>query len=321
MNYSLQEIAQKLSEKNSVLLLTHKNPDGDTLGSGTALCRALSQMGKQVVMRCSDAISPKFEYLLEEFPKQPENFSPDCIVSVDIADPQLLGESLFCYADQIDICIDHHKLNRMTAQMSYIDVTAAATCEIIYELLLELNSSISPIIADCLYTGLCTDTGCFKFANVTAKTHRIAADLIDFGCHYARINRELFDVKSRARIQVERQVLEQIEFYAENRIAFIVISQKMILESGIDPADLDGVSGIPRQIQGVEIGVTMKERPEGGYRVSLRTAAQVDASQICARFGGGGHARAAGCVIDDNLENSRKKLLAELTLALCEPME
>ena len=307
---SLPQIAQKLKEHQAIFILCHQNPDGDTLGSGFALSNALRQMGKQTKVLCSDEVPKKFAYLTEEYTEQ--DFEPDLVVSVDVADPQLLGKKLEAYKAGVDICIDHHKINKMTAALSFIEETAAAACEIMVALLKELPVRFTKQIADCLYTGLCTDTGCFKFSNTTPRTHRLAAEMMEYGCDYERINRELFDTKTRGRIQVERAVLDSMEFYCGGQVALIVISQALLQSSGMDSSELDGVSAIPRQIEGVEVGVTMRERPEGGYKVSLRTCQSVDAAMVCAALGGGGHARAAGCAINRDLETAKQLLLEQI---------
>jgi phosphoesterase RecJ-like protein len=304
---SLEAIGQKLREKQNILILTHQNPDGDTLGSGTALYYALKQMGKQACVLCSDPFPLKFGYLFEDY--QPEEFHPDLVVSVDVADKKLLGKVSGCYADQIEIAIDHHISNRINAPMLYVDPKAAATCEVIYELILTMGVKITKEMANCLYTGIITDTGCFKFSNTTPRTHKIAAELMELQCDFESINRKLFDTKSKGQIEVERAVLDSMEFYQENRVALVVVPQKLVQESGIDSADLDGIAAIPRQIEGVEVGITMKERPEGGYKVSVRTCRYADASAICGKLGGGGHVRAAGCAVNKPLEEAKKLIL------------
>jgi phosphoesterase RecJ-like protein len=307
MSGSLQEIAQTLLSKQRILILTHQNPDGDTLGSGFGLYYALKQLGKQANVICSDMFPHKYCYLFENF--REEEFDPDCVIAVDVADPALLGDRLSCYQNQVDICVDHHPSNKQYASVTYVDSTAAATCEIIYQLILDLGAEINRVIANCLYTGLSTDTGCFKFSNTTARTHRIAAELFEYGCDYESINRILFDTKSKSRIMVEKNVLDTMEFYCDHRIAMIVIPQDLVKSTGIDASELDGVSALPRQIEGVEIGVTLREKVVGGYKVSVRTSQFVDASELCAKLGGGGHQRAAGCTIDLPLAETKKALL------------
>lgn len=307
MKGSISELAAKISRFQNILILTHQNPDGDTLGSATALYYGLKQKGKNAMVLCSDPFPQKFGYLFREF--QEDEFDQDCVISVDVADPKLLGKKLMCFADSIDICIDHHGTNSMAAKDSYIDAQAAATCEIIFDLLKEMEVVFTPVMANSLYTGICTDTGCFKFSNTTARTHRIAAELIEFGCEYQEINTALFDTKSRARLEVERAALDSMEFYLGGRVAMMTLSQQTVQKTGATGEELDGVAGIPRQIEGVEIGITLREREEGGYRVSVRTCQYVDAAKLCGRLGGGGHKRAAGCTVSADLEETKKQLL------------
>ncbi len=309
MESCLEAIAQQLTQSDQILIISHKNPDGDTLGSAGGLFYALKQLGKQAAIICSDPIPKRFLYLFEEAQQFVLDFKPQLIVSVDVADVTLLGPKTQEFANRIDICIDHHKSNGVIAKQSYIEVEAAATCEIIYLLLKQMSVQIDRKIANCLYTGICTDTGCFKFSNTTPRTHRIAAALFESGCEYEQINRRLFDIKSMEYMMVKRDALEHLEFYYDKRVALIVISQALLQKIQVDVAELDGISAIPRQIEGVDIGIILKERPEGGYKVSIRTGATVDASELCKQLGGGGHARAAGCAIDADLETTKNKLL------------
>lgn len=310
MENILKDIALKLKNSDNIYILSHQNPDGDTMGSAFSLYYSLRQLGKNAKVLCTDEVPKKFE----NFKSGYENldFEPELIVSVDIAATQLLGVKLEQYKDKIDICIDHHRTNGIEATLKYVDINAAATCEIMYQLLVEMNINFTKQIADCVYTGMCTDTGCFKFSNVTSKTLRIAADLIDLGCDYAEINRLLFDTKTKGRLEMEKQVLENMEFYCDNKVALIVISQEMLKKTGIDSAEIDGISAMPRQVEGVEIGITMREREEGGYKVSLRTNEPIDASKICQKLGGGGHIRAAGCLINRELKEAKERLLEQI---------
>ncbi len=305
---SLNEAADFLRGADHIVILSHQFPDGDTLGSSTALCRGLQKLGKHAMVRCSDEIGPKYEYLFEGMPS--EDFTPETVVAVDIADLALLGEPLnSLYGDKIDLCIDHHPSNSCYAVRCCIDPKAAATCEMIYAVLKLLDVEIDKAIAACLYTGITTDTGCFKYTNVTPTTYRIAADLVETGMNAPKINREMFDTKSLAHMEMERRVIDTMEYFYDNRVAVIVITQKMIEETGAKEDDMEGLSSIPRQVKGVLIGVSIREKAAGGYKISLRAQHPVNASQICAEFGGGGHAGAAGCTFDTTLEEARAQML------------
>lgn len=314
MRINANEAGELLLENDRIWIFSHRSPDGDTLGSAFGLLYALRSLGKTVAFRCSDPVPPQFSYLTAEYTAA--DFEPDFIVAVDVASKELLGTGLAEYADRVGLCIDHHHTNTGYAAKTYVEGTWAAACELIYEVIRALRAPITPLIASCVYTGLATDTGCFKYPSTSAHTHRIAADLIEAGADYARINRELFDTKSKARVKIEQRVLETLGFAAEGKIAYACITRQMLEESGAVESELDGVAAIPRMIEGVEIGLTFREQPDGSFKVSARTAQFADASAICAKFGGGGHVRAAGCRFSCGYEEALKQLLSAAEEAL-----
>lgn len=305
---NLEEAAGLLRGAQRVLILCHQSPDGDTLGCGSALCRGLRQMGRRASVRCSDPIGPKYRFLFKDLPE--DSFKPDFVVSVDIADEALFGEPLLSeYGGKVDLCVDHHPSNTRFARNNYVDSKAAATCEIIFALLHLLGVKIDRPIAAALYTGITTDTGCFKYINVTPATYRIAADLVETGIDAPGINRVMFDTKSRARMEMERRVLDTIRYDCGGKVAVIRITKQMIAESGATEDDLDGLATIPRAIEGVTVGVTLREKDGGDYKVSLRAHPPANASLICAKFGGGGHKGAAGCTLHASADEAEKKIL------------
>lgn len=304
---AMKEAVSFLKKAEDILILSHQSPDGDTMGSALALYEALKQEGKRVKIDCSDGLPERF--CLFSRPVF-EEFVPQTIVAVDIADKKLLGERMQPYADAVALCIDHHPTNTGYAQMLLLEETAAATCEILYHLLQKMETKITPQIASYLYMGLATDTGCFKFSNTTPRTHETAAKLMLLGAEYIRINVRFFETKSKSRIMVERQALDSMRFYFKERCALIIVTRDMIDQTGADESELDGISAIPRQIEGVEVGITMREKDNGLYKVSVRTAETIDASQICRLLGGGGHMRASGCTVEGGQETALKKVLS-----------
>lgn len=307
---NLAQVISRLLKAENVLLLCHKNPDGDTLGSAAALCSALRQLGKTAAMLCADPIPERYAYM--ELSLFDNSFTPDYIVAIDVAGIQLFGDAVREYADRVDLCIDHHPSNSGYADAMLLDGDAAATAEVMYELIGAMGATLTPQVADCLYTGLSTDTGCFKFANTTARTHLIAAKLIEAGAQVVKLNNILFENKSRRRLEIERLALDSLEFYFDDRCALICLTREQIAQTGADGTDLEGITGIPRAIEGVQAGITMRQQPTGSYKVSVRTEVGVDASAICARLGGGGHRQAAGCEILGSLENAKTALLTEV---------
>lgn len=306
-NIDVKECSALLKEYDNYLILTHRNPDGDTLGSAFALKRALAVMGKHSMVRCIDDIHPKFSYLWAELDNTDIEF--DKIIAVDVADKKLLGEEFErLYGDRIWLCIDHHMSNREYAENLLLEDRAAAAV-VIYEVICELGVEITPEIANCIYTGLATDTGCFMFSNTTPTVHRIAAEVMEKGADYTQINRLMFETKTLSYLKLEQMAMASIESHFDGKCAIMTITRKMFEESGSSSSECDGIASLPRKIEGVQVGVTIRERHNGSYKVSLRTVEPIDASKICGKLGGGGHNRAAGCEFDCSLDEAKQTLL------------
>ncbi len=299
-----------LKQSDNILILTHKNPDGDTIGSAFALYYALEQLGKKSVIKCHDKFPDLFGYLRKDYREY--DFEPQLIVAVDVADTQLLGESLEQYGDKIELCIDHHISNKKYAKHTCLDADAAANCELMFEVIEEMGVSITRNIANALYTGIATDTGCFKFSNTTSKTHQIASKLMQYEADFAKINRDVFDTKSWDRILFEQLIYNSVEFYLGGKCSVVTITKDMLEKTGIDEGEVDGISGLARSIEGVEAGVTIREKKDGAHKVSIRTGESIDASAVCQRLGGGGHIRAAGCVVEAQLEKVKDIVVAQI---------
>lgn len=311
---TLESAAKTLLSKDKILILTHRSPDGDTIGSGYALAMALRKLGKSVKVDCTDPFPEKYSYFTDKLEKL--EFDEEFVVSVDIADTKLLGEKLSDYADKIDLCIDHHGSNTKYAKEYYVEASAAAAAQVIAKLIRLMNVEFDKDIANAIYTGITTDTGCFRYTNVTAETHRIAADMIDYGAESGMINRLMFETKSRSRLEIERRVMDSIQFYLDGRCAIAYATIDMMKESGAVDSDMEGVSSLPRQIEGVMAGITLREKNNGKFKVSVRTTDELDASAICANFGGGGHKAAAGCMITGTLNEAIEQIIEVVRQAL-----
>lgn len=302
MMIDLQRAAELLKSKDNILILTHMNPDGDTLGSGFALLRALKNMGKRARLINADPIPEKFAYLYEGLGD--EAFTEEFVVSVDVAERKLLGSYCDEYADRVDLAVDHHESSRTFAKQTYCESDSASCCEIIYLLLEAMGTTITKEIADCIYTGMSTDTGCFKYSNVTVRTHEIAARLIKAGADHSRINVRMFETKTMGDFMLQKMCLDTLEVYGGGKVAVITATKDMLAQCGVDKSALDAIKPITRQIEGVEIGITVKEEKDGKTGISVRTGEGYDASAICAHFGGGGHVRAAGCEIKGTVKEA-----------------
>lgn len=307
-----QTAVLRLRGAEDVLILCHKNPDGDTIGCAGALCLALKALGKNAAVLCSDPIPSLYDFMgLELFDS---SFTPGFVVAVDVASIQLFGDrnNVQKYAEHVDLCIDHHASNSGYAYETLLDPGAAAACELMIDVIEEMGVPLTPAIADCLYTGISTDTGCFRFSSTTARTHKAAARVMEAGASIEMLNARLFESRSRGRIEIEKMALESLEYFFDGRCAMICLTWDQIVTSGVAGAELEDLTSLPRSIEGVEVGLTLRQQKDGSYRISIRTAGAVDACAIARHLGGGGHARAAGCEISGNLDNARYAVLEEV---------
>lgn len=310
---TLTEACDILLAADSWLILTHQYPDGDTLGSAFALARALRVLGKKVRVVCADPIPDKYDFITSGI--KWDDFEPTHICAVDVADPHLLGDALSDYADRVELCIDHHASNTHYARHLLLKDYAAAAM-LIFEIIKQLGVTPDTAIAEALYTGISTDTGCFKYSNTDPLTHRMAAELMEIGVRAAEINHLMFDTKSRARIELERLALAGMRFEWNGRCALMPVTQAMLTRSQVQENDIEGLASIPRAIEGVWVGVTLREVEPDRFKISVRTGTHASASDICARLGGGGHAAAAGCSLSGSLPHVIDQLLGAIRAAV-----
>lgn len=311
------ETARFLLENDNYNILIHQSPDGDTIGSGFALCFALRKLGKKANVLCSDEFPMRYKFIHSAYSEQ--DFDAKTIVAVDVADVNLLGTKLSEYGDKVDLCIDHHKSNTNYAGKLLLDAKASAACQVLYEVFICMdNLTLDTQIASCIYTGIATDTGCFKFSNTTKRSHIIAAELMGYDIPYEYINRLMFDVKSKARIMVENYITSSMEYYLDDRCSVIAVTSQTIADTNASEDDFEGLSNLALQLESVMVGVTIKERKDGKFKVSMRSSSHIDVSDICADFGGGGHSKAAGCLIDAPLQEVKNMIISAIKTAIGE---
>lgn len=307
MKINVERCAKILKKQDDILILCHANPDGDTLGCGFALLRALKKMGKRVKLACDSAVPDKYNYLYNDIAC--DDFDEKYIIAVDVATEDLLGGLKGVYGGRVDLCIDHHGTNTGYAKNLLLNADAAAACEVIFKVIKALGVSIDKKMADCLYTGLTTDTGCFKYAATTSNTYRAAAELIDLGADNGGINRAMFETKTRSYAALERLAIEGMEFFHDERVCVITITNEMYDKTGSSETEIEPIPPLTRQIEGVEIGLTIKEKKDGTCKCSVRTYESVDASKLAGAFGGGGHKQAAACSFNCSCEEAKKALV------------
>ena len=304
---TLKKCAKYLKKHDNYIILTHASPDGDTLGSAYALYYGLNEIGKCACVICPDVIPKKYDY----FARITDHVHREnaTIVAVDVADKTLLGDLTQEFGDIIDLNIDHHISNTKFAKNLLLDADAAATAEIVFELLTLLKVNINDVTAKALYTGIATDTGSFKYSNVTAKTHIIAAMLYDYNIDASEINRLMFDTKSKNMLELERQVLETAEFHFDDRCMLLCVTAEMQEKTGCSGTELESVAIISRSVDGVKAGLTIKQTDVEEFKISVRTYEPLNASEIGKKLGGGGHKGAAGATVYGTLAEVKEKAL------------
>ena len=306
-NCSLAETGDMLKAAQKLVIVSHVSPDGDTLGSSLALMHALCMLGKEVIMNVDDDISTVYSFLpgIAEYRRfaPEESVDADLLVIVDASSADRAGNALDVVKSPAVLNIDHHKTNTRFADYLYLDSDAAATAEIIYSLLLEMGIKLTRDIATCIYEGIYTDTGSFKYSNTTSNTLKTAADLLKYGVNPSLISDNM-ELKSRSQVEMLRKVLETLTFLKDGKIAYIEIP----LELYDHNVETDTFISYPRYVEGVEIALLFKQVEENLTRVSFRSK-EIDVAKIALSFGGGGHKKAAGCSIYAPLKEAEKVIL------------
>lgn len=303
---SIDKTCEFLKLNNNYLIVTHSSPDGDTLGSGFALKFILKQLNKKAKVICFDEIPQKYSY----FTEPNEDFKEQTVITVDVADLNLTSGLESSLKNKVNLAIDHHKSNTEFAENLLLEENSASCCEIILKIAEHLNVKINGKTADALYTGVCTDTGCFKFSNTTADTFYAAAKLKTLGANTEKINRLMFETKTKQQLKIEQMALDTAEYFFNDKCMMIFITEEMIAKAGCKQNELDAVSSVPRTVEGVLVGVTIKQKGPEEFKISVRTHEPYDASKICGILNGGGHIRAAGCTVNGNLEFAKKQILS-----------
>ncbi len=310
MQITFDLVINELKKHDNFLILTHKNPDGDTLGSAVALCLSLRALGKVAFIMQNSGITPRFEEMTSPLIAE-DSFNPSYVIAVDIAAPDMIARSCLKYADKVKLAIDHHISHREFAEKTYVEGDSAACGEIIWEVVRALNVLPTPEIAKASYIAISTDTSCFLNSNTTARTHKIASELYSFDIDFDSIHCTFFVEKSRARIKIEAILIAGMNFYLDGQVAVMRLSESDIKEAGATEDDLDNISSLARSIEGVELGILVRQMGDV-CKISMRSSDKFNASEICSLFGGGGHIRAAGATIEGSPIEVEKKIISAL---------
>lgn len=312
---SLGKIAAVLAKGKRFLLITHKDPDGDGLGSMLALGKSLSDAGKEVSLIAQDPIQSPLNLLkgADEIVNIVDiDGDFDAVVALDCAEKSRLGEfenHLGSY--QVVINIDHHETNESFGGLNLIEPESSSTGELVFRLLKEASLPIGADAAWNIFAAIQTDTGSFKYSNTTPEALRIAADMMDLGANPWEISKKVMYGHSMARLRLLEMALHTIEFHHKKRIAIMILSQGMLEKAGAQLSDSERFVDYPRFISGVELGVLIRETGENECKFSLRSNSCLNAAQLASRFGGGGHDRAAGFRFQGSLKAVKNDFLKE----------
>ncbi len=308
---TLDNILEEIKNANTIAILVHENPDGDAIGSATAMHLALKQLGKD-----SDVIIPEypkeFEFLpgAEDIIKESSVESYDLVLTLDCATVKLLnGCTKYFENAKTKIAIDHHSSNTMFADYNYVDQEAPACAQLLLVVFSYFKIEVNKEIGTCILTGIITDTGGFKYEGVTAETFRFVAGLCEKGVKVSKVYQKVFASKTRAKFDLHRIALNRVEFLENGKIAFTYITKKDEEQVGAKNGDYDGIVENGREVEGVEVSVFLRETDKG-IKVSLRSKEYVDVSKIAMIFGGGGHVRAAACKMQNGtIEQIKNQLV------------
>ena len=304
---TVSETAALLRTFDNVLILTHVRPDGDTVGCAAALCAGLRALGKTAYLLPNPELTNTTTPYFAPY-SAPEGFAPKNVVSTDIATVGLFPENAKPYIGNIDLAIDHHPSFESFGKENIVRPEAAACGELMYDILATLGP-ITPEIALPLYVAVSTDTGCFAYNNTSAQTHAVAAALMRTGIDFKTVNKVFFRTKTRKRMQLEGAMLDTMEFFDNDRVAVLSVPISLMERVQATESDAEDLSALGGQIEGVDCAVTKRELRPDVWKMSVRTGARINATNVCRMLGGGGHAAAAGCTVEATWPEAKRQIL------------
>ena len=315
---TLDEILKQIQKAEKIVILTHESPDGDAVGSSLAMKLIVEKLEKT-----ADVIIPEYSRLFNFLPSaeaimtDSEIKNYDLAISVDCATLKRMAKKEYFENAKSTIVIDHHGSNTMYGDLNYVNPASPACCEVIAGMLKYYEIDITKDIGTCLMTGIITDTGGFRHVGITPETFEFTADLIRLGVDVPDIYKRTLNTKTRANFELSKKVMDRMEILEDGKITFTYMNKKDEEEVGAEPGDHEGLVAIGRDIEGVEVSIFIRRKEnEEAYKISMRSGNKVNVSDICFLFGGGGHPRAAGALIQGNVEQVKEKLMKEVRKAL-----
>lgn len=315
---TLDEILKEIKKAEKIVILTHESPDGDAIGSSLAMKLMLEEWNKK-----ADVIIPEYSRLFDFLPaidqvkKESDIKNYDLAISVDGADLKRLAKKEYFENANKTIVIDHHGSNNMYGDINYVNPVSPACCEILAGMFGYFQIDITKEIGSCLMTGIITDTGGFRHIGITPETFEFTAELIRKGVNVPDIYKRTLRTKTKANFLLTQKVMDRMEILENGKVTFTYITSQDEKEVGAEPGDHEGLVEIGRDIEGVEVSIFIRQKnEENAYKISLRSGNTVNVSDVCLMFGGGGHPRAAGALVQGDVEQVKEKVLKEVKKAL-----
>ena len=297
--------AEYLLNHDNYCILSHRRPDGDTLGSTAALCLGLRQMGKTAHVLRNPEITDHFRWLHEGLTKETAE-EGDCLVTVDVASPSMLPLAFQHLLGRIDLRIDHHASATSFTDWELVDGGSASCAEVVWDVLKWMGVRADRAIAEATYVGVSTDTGCFRYANTTDHTFSVAAECARGGARVYELNQELFETNTLGRLRMQAWIVDHMKMIRGGEMAIVAIPKAVEAEIGVTEDDMDNISSFPRTVAGVCMAATLRETNDDGTKISVRAIPGYDATKVTVQFGGGGHKGAAGASLKMSLEEAAK---------------
>ena len=315
---TLDEILKEIKNSEKIVILTHESPDGDAIGSSLALKLMLEELGKN-----PDVIIPEYSRLFNFLPqaaeikKESEVKNYDLAISVDCATLKRVAKKEYFENAKKTIVIDHHGSNTMYGDLNFVNPVSPACCETLAGIAEYFEIKMSKDIGTCIMTGIITDTGGFRHAGITPETFEFTANLIRIGVNVPQIYKKTLRTKTRANFELSKRVIERMELLEDEKVAFTYMNKKDEEEVGAEEGDHEGLVDIGMDIEGIEVSIFIRQKDEeNAYKISMRSANDVNVSDICLMFGGGGHPKAAGALVQGNVEQVKEKIMKEVKKAL-----
>lgn len=306
----MSEILKLINESNTILLMTHEQPDGDAIGSVMTFYHVLNNMNKTVDILIPE-VPPVFGFLASiNKVVDRSNKDYDLAIIVDCATKERIGQTNNEFNRcKMSIVIDHHISNTKYGNVNYVETNVSSCCQVLYYLLKSQNFNFTKEIAEALITGMLTDTNGFGNDNVDRNTFMMTAELLDTGINFHNIYYNVLAKKNKAQVLLTKLTFDRLEILYDGKIAFSYITKNDFDNVGAIVGDHEGLVDIGRNIEGVEVSIFVRE--DDGFRISFRSNGNVNVNKIATKFGGGGHTMAAGAKINASFEETKKMLIDE----------